>query len=143
MTQRAEVLGQVIRSIRKAHDLSQEDLSHQSGVGRSFLSQIERGQQAPTVETLFKLADALNTSAADLLAEVEGIVTSRDATQTAMHGTEQANTVLADRLGEWEKEYWEFIATGEYGAAVTYFRLKLLEVHLLGVKEGIIKGKKN
>ena len=131
MTQQATALGRVIRGARKARKLSQETLAYESGVNRSYLSHIERGLQQPTVEILFKLARALDISAADLLARVEGIVTNQDA------ATQAKNGLSALHLEEWEREYWEFISTGDYEAAVTYFRLKLLEVHLLGVKEGL------
>ena len=133
MTKETTTLGRVIRGARKARKLSQETLAYESGVNRSYLSHIERGLQQPTVEILFKLARALNVSAADLLARVEGVVTNQDA------ATQAKNGLSALHLEEWEREYWEFISTGDYEAAVTYFRLKLLEVHLLGVKEGLKK----
>ena len=77
------------------------------------------------------------------MAGVEGIDSNQDASIPADDKRSQGGRELAGRLAkhleEWEREYWEFISTGDYEAAVTYFRLKLLEVHLLGVKEGLKK----
>ena len=146
MTPEATVLGRVIQGARKARKLSQETLAFESGVNRSYISHIERGLQQPTVETLYKIAHALGISAADLLGQVESIVSIQDAVTPKEDGVSPdgaSASRLTERLKEWEHEYWDFITAGDYEAAVTYFRLKLLEVHLLGVKEGLKKQMKS
>ncbi|WP_235735085.1 helix-turn-helix domain-containing protein [Nocardioides alcanivorans] len=55
----AYAFGHVIYSARKARNLRQSDLAELSGVAQADISRIERGQIAPTVPTLLKLADAL------------------------------------------------------------------------------------
>lgn len=52
--------GRAVRLKRVERGLSQEGLSNQSGVGRSFLSAIERGAKDPGTQTLWKLCAALD-----------------------------------------------------------------------------------
>jgi transcriptional regulator with XRE-family HTH domain len=47
--------------------LSQEVLAVDAGVDRSYVGRIERGVENPTVETLDRLAKALEVPAAELL----------------------------------------------------------------------------
>lgn len=47
--------------------LSQEALAVDAGVDRSYVGRIERGVENPTVETLDRLAKALEVPAAELL----------------------------------------------------------------------------
>jgi transcriptional regulator with XRE-family HTH domain len=49
----------------------QEKLADQAGLHRSHVSLIERGQGMPTLAVIHKLATALGTTMAELLAEVE------------------------------------------------------------------------
>ena len=64
-------IGIVIRTLRRSQRLTQEDVSFESGVDRAFLSQIERGQQLPSIVTLFKLARVLGTTPSSILRQVE------------------------------------------------------------------------
>ncbi len=60
-----------IRELRLAKDLSQEELSFRSGLHRTALSLIERGERDPKLITLLKVAEkGLGISVAELL---EGI----------------------------------------------------------------------
>ena len=53
-------LGQKIVSLRKNKGLTQEDLAELSGYSVEFISLIERGINAPTIDGLEKLARALD-----------------------------------------------------------------------------------
>jgi transcriptional regulator with XRE-family HTH domain len=64
-------LGRAIRAARVNRQYSQEELSHRSGLHRTYVGGLERGERNPTFEGLRKLADALDMSASDLLAEGE------------------------------------------------------------------------
>ena len=55
-----------VRSLRAATGLSLDDLSGRSGVSRSMISLIERGESSPTAVLLEKLAVGLNVSLASL-----------------------------------------------------------------------------
>lgn len=144
MTPLAAALGRIIRGFRKARQLSQETLAFESSVNRAYISQIERGLQQPTVETLFKLARALDISASDLLATVERTLTTEEGTAQTEKDRPQAKPLglPAEYLEALEGELVEFIATGDLEAAVAYFRLKLSEAHLVGLKEGLTRKKK-
>ena len=67
----AITVGQIIQRKREQKKLSQEVVSGLAGIGRTHLSSIERGERKPTLETFFKIAEALNVRPSALLAEVE------------------------------------------------------------------------
>lgn len=56
----SERLGKTIRRLRNAYNYSLGDLSEQSGVAKSIISQIEKNETNPTLSTLYKIAKALN-----------------------------------------------------------------------------------
>jgi len=62
-------LGQRIRQERGARQLSLEDLAARSGVSRGMISAVERGEKAPTVLVLDRIATGLGTTIARLLGE--------------------------------------------------------------------------
>jgi transcriptional regulator with XRE-family HTH domain len=65
--------GQVVRRCREARGLSQEALADLAGVSRSFLSEVERGTASPSLDTMQKLADALNEHLSFLVSQYERI----------------------------------------------------------------------
>ena len=65
------IVGQVIQRFREQKKQSQELVSGFAGIGRTHLSAIERGERKPTLETFFKIAEALNIRPSVLLAEIE------------------------------------------------------------------------
>lgn len=58
-----------LRAARKARGLSLDAVAGLSGVSRSMVSQIERGESSPTVATLWNLTQALGVDFAGLLEE--------------------------------------------------------------------------
>ena len=54
------LLGQKIRQIRISQGLSQEELALRAGMNPAHLGHIERGLKSPTIDTISKIADALN-----------------------------------------------------------------------------------
>lgn len=62
-----EQLAAALRAARKARGLSLEAVAQLSGVSRSMVSQIERGESSPTVATLWNLTQALQVDFAGLL----------------------------------------------------------------------------
>ena len=70
MNNRAEIttrLASRLREERAAKGLSLDALAKLSGVSRSMLSQIERGESSPTVASLWNLTRALNVDFSTLL----------------------------------------------------------------------------
>ena len=66
-----EAVGRVIQSIREKKGLSQEVLSGLADIGRTHLSAIERGVRKPTLETFWRICDALSISPSKVMAEIE------------------------------------------------------------------------
>ena len=67
----AEIVGKVIQNYREKCNLSQDVVSGLADIGRTHLSAIERGVRKPTLETFFKLAEALNITPSQLMKMIE------------------------------------------------------------------------
>ena len=65
------IVGRVIQRFREQKKQSQELVSGFAGIGRTHLSAIERGERKPTLETLFKIADALGVKPSVIIAAIE------------------------------------------------------------------------
>ena len=65
------VVGRVIQRVREQKGLSQEVVSGLADIGRTHLSAIERGERRPTLETFFRIADALNIPPSELMKKIE------------------------------------------------------------------------
>jgi transcriptional regulator with XRE-family HTH domain len=63
----SEHLGKTIQRLRKAYNMSLGDLSEQSGVAKSIISQIERNETNPTIGTVWRLTHALDTTVDEVL----------------------------------------------------------------------------
>lgn len=67
----AKIVGNAIALFRKRKGVSQEVLSGLAGMGRTHLSAIERGERKPTLETLYRIANALGVNMSDIVREME------------------------------------------------------------------------
>lgn len=65
------IVGRVIAENRIKKNMSQEVLSGLSAIGRTHLSAIERGIRKPTLETLYKISQALGVRMSELVDEIE------------------------------------------------------------------------
>lgn len=61
-------LGSEVRRLRKAAELTQEELAHRSGLHVNFLGGIERSERNVGVKALLRLARGLGVHPAELLA---------------------------------------------------------------------------
>lgn len=61
------IVAENVRSRRVDQELSQEELADRCGLHRTYVGAIERGERNITVNTLFRLAEALGCDAIDLL----------------------------------------------------------------------------
>jgi transcriptional regulator with XRE-family HTH domain len=60
--------GTVIKKLRQARDLTQEQLAKRAGISQAYLSQLEAGEKKyPSLPTLKKLAKALDVTVVELL----------------------------------------------------------------------------
>lgn len=67
----AKLVGMVIRECRIRKCMSQEVLSGLAGLDRTHYSKIERGLRSPTIDTFFKIAQALDMPPHHLMEELE------------------------------------------------------------------------
>jgi transcriptional regulator with XRE-family HTH domain len=58
-------IGEVIKSYRSGRGLSQGDIEKRTGLLRCYLSRVENGHTVPSLETLAKIAEALDMSLAE------------------------------------------------------------------------------
>lgn len=72
----AQQFGEVLKEARLRTGLSQQELSFQASIHWTYVSQLERGLKNPTLSVVLRLAAALDTSAAELVADVERRVAS-------------------------------------------------------------------
>ena len=71
-------VGKVIADFRQRRGLSQEVVSGLADIGRSHLSAIERGERKPTLETLFRICNALGIKMSDVTLEIEKALENSD-----------------------------------------------------------------
>ena len=67
----AKTVGEVILDYRKKKGISLEVLSGLADIGRTHLSAIERGERKPTLETLYRICNALDVKMSDVVKEIE------------------------------------------------------------------------
>jgi len=60
------ILASNLRRIREERRLSLDKVSELTGVSKSMLGQIERGESNPTLQTVWKIANGLRVSLTDL-----------------------------------------------------------------------------
>ena len=66
--EQSQELGARIRKRRTALNLSQEDLGERSGLHRTYIGHLERGEINPSLLNILKVAAALDVDAGKLLA---------------------------------------------------------------------------
>lgn len=67
------IFGQRLAEVRKAKGFSQESLALESGLARSYLGGVERGQRNIALLNIYRLAKALKVSPAHLLEPASGL----------------------------------------------------------------------
>ena len=65
------LVGKVIQQYRENKRLSQEVVSGLADIGRTHLSAIERGVRKPTLETFFRLCDAMEIKPSEMMKLIE------------------------------------------------------------------------
>lgn len=63
----AEQIGTLIRNLRKAQGLTQQDIAQRIGTSYSYIGRLERGENNVTIETLEKVAIALDMNFFEML----------------------------------------------------------------------------
>jgi transcriptional regulator with XRE-family HTH domain len=65
------MMGQELRKARERAGITQKKPSFRAGLSRPYISQLERDLKSPTIDTLFRICDALNVRAADVVRRVD------------------------------------------------------------------------
>jgi len=75
-----KAFGRVLRAYRLTLGLSQEGLAERADLDRTYPSLLERGLRAPSLEMLFRIAEALRIDPAELVAKTfqEKVLVRRD-----------------------------------------------------------------
>ena len=101
----AESLGARLRTIRENLGLPRAVVAARAGLHRNFLGVVERGQQAPSVESLIRIADALGVKAGSLIdSPAEGIgkndveLSSQESRLFATRATVAFSELIVDAL---------------------------------------------
>lgn len=71
---RPRAFGPALRKLREELDLSQEAAALACGIDRAYFGQLERAIKVPTLKTLWRIADGLDTQPSELLARAERIL---------------------------------------------------------------------
>ena len=66
------LLGATIKSDRSALGISQEELAYRAGLHRTYISDLERGARNPSIESIEKIASALEISVSMLFEQAGG-----------------------------------------------------------------------
>lgn len=73
----SKIVGKVIADFRRKKGISQEVLSGLAAIGRTHLSAIERGERKPTLETLYRLSNALDVRMSEIVMEIENNIDNK------------------------------------------------------------------
>ncbi|WP_312016170.1 helix-turn-helix transcriptional regulator [Bradyrhizobium vignae] len=60
-------LGRKVKDLRLSLEMTQADLAEEAEVRRALVSEVERGEANPTLDSIVRIAMALGVDAADLL----------------------------------------------------------------------------
>lgn len=63
--------GELLRELRTIKGLTQAELGADCNLDRTYISLMERGLRQPTITTLFKLAEALETKPSVIMKQLE------------------------------------------------------------------------
>jgi transcriptional regulator with XRE-family HTH domain len=77
LAQQLAAVGGKVHDVRESHGWSRQGLADRTGIGRPSLSLIEAGKQNITLDTLWRLAEALDVHWADLLDDRKTILPRR------------------------------------------------------------------
>lgn len=75
MSEIAKTIGQRVRNYRIDKGLSQEKLAELSGCHPTYIGQVERGEKNATLESIEKIASAMNISLAQLFEKINTMPT--------------------------------------------------------------------
>ena len=63
------LFGKRLRKLRRMRDWTQEEMAEKCGMSSDFISQLERGKNSPSLDTLQKLAEVLEVPIAEFFTQ--------------------------------------------------------------------------
>ena len=63
--------GAIMRRLRRVKDLTQDEIAARLEIAPSYVSRLENNVKKPSVEMLFRVADALDVPVGEIIAEME------------------------------------------------------------------------
>ncbi|POX36244.1 hypothetical protein C3486_34585 [Streptomyces sp. Ru73] len=127
--QEAPRVGRAVRRRRRALDLTLAELAGRTGLSKPFLSQVENDRARPSMRSLQRIADALETTAVQLLGAAEDRrtvdVVRADAAALADGG---AGTVRPLVRGQQQLHALEFTGAHDWGREFRHPNDELLYV---------------
>ena len=69
-----DAFGKVIKKQRLSEEFTQEAISEETGLARSYISELEMGKKDPSLFTIFKLAKALKIKPSLIIDEIEKLI---------------------------------------------------------------------
>lgn len=67
-------IGEQIRSLRSSQNHSQEGFAAITGLGRTYMGRVERGEQNISIQNLIKIAFALNVDVGELIPPIAKLI---------------------------------------------------------------------
>lgn len=74
---RVQAFGKAVRTRRLELKLKQKDLAERADLHVNFISLVERGVSSAGIDSVFAIADALDSTAAELMAIAEATATRK------------------------------------------------------------------
>lgn len=108
-----ERLGATIARLRQAGKMSLGDLSEQSGVAKSLISQIEKNESNPTLSTITRLSAALGTTVEAMIGSEDGATAQNTGSALVEHSRVKDTPVLTSDDGKFTLRIIGSIATVE------------------------------
>ncbi len=105
---RSPLIANQIRALRLQRRLTLQELADQAGIGRSYLSRLERGEKAPSIATVVRLAEALGVQVSHLFGE-----RLHDSLFSVTRHVDRGKVMLRGGPGGFA---YEFLARGDAGS---------------------------
>jgi transcriptional regulator with XRE-family HTH domain len=74
-----QAFGAALQPIRAEKGISQERLGNDSSSGRTYVSQLERGERGPSLKMVFRLARTLGVQPAEIVRRVQEEAAAKEA----------------------------------------------------------------